>query len=248
MKKTNKLKRSPEAHSAHPVSKHFEESGNNEISELLLANSADSLRTALDYYQTPLPHNSNYKYSILLLDHSFETLFKSRISQESKEAIIKSKNEENFKTLGFDDCFNELEKKGVILSDQFKGALVDLHSIRNDIWHFGFLGNKENLDRLISFCSCVYWVFTMKYMPKYGIRPILKSKQFDLLMSFENSWHFANYSAAQIMVEWHENLDPDQDQYIPDVCEECLTPSFITDKYNGTSKCKCCGYEPIRDK
>jgi len=227
-----------------PVGEYFKNKNNLDVSKLIFENSADSLRIALDHYINNLPSNSNYKHTILYLDHSIETLLKSRIALEEKNLILYNKNAiELENTINIKGCIKELEKIDVILEDIFKNAILDLHIIRNDIWHFGFLGNMNNLDKLISFCSCVYWVFLMKYMPHYGIRLFLNSKQFETLMTFDKIWHIASYCAAKIMSDWQQTLDVEQERYEVKYCKECLTLSAIKDNSKGSCRCRCCGFE-----
>ncbi len=227
-----------------PIRAYFDNNKELEVSHLLMENSADSFRTSLEFYTANLPFNSNYKHVILLLDHSMETLLKARLSLDAKDSILQRRHILKLdKTLNIHKCIYELQKNGIILSNNYLTAICDLHDVRNDIWHFGFLGKKDPLDKLISFCSCVYWVFLMTHMPKYGIRSMLNSQQFETLMSFEDRWHFAKYHAVQLMCAWHESLNIEQSRYYARYCKECLTLSTIIDTYSGTARCRCCGQD-----
>lgn len=230
------------------ISNYFNKSNEDDVSKLLLENSADSFRTSLEQYKLNHPLNSNYKYSILLLDHSIEALLKACLAVDSKLNILKREDTSKIiQTIGIQDCIyklqeiDKLQKRDIILEDNFINAILDLHAVRNDVWHLGFLGNKNLLDRLISYCSCVYWALLMIYLPEYGIRSMLTRQQFETLLSFEGIWHFVKYSAARIIYEWEQTLDIEQERYFLRHCKECLNQSIIVDRNSGSCKCRCCG-------
>jgi hypothetical protein len=225
-----------------PLREYFDKNDNARICLLLIENSADSLRTSLDQYELNLPYNSNLKHTIFLLDHSVETLFKARLARDDKYAILRSQKDLSLeKTLGIRDCLKRLGKLGITLDRNLESAILDLHEARNSIWHFGFLGREKPLRSLISYCYCVYWIFLMKYFSDRGIRPMLRQKQFDTLMSFEDDLHLVMGYAAELMYEWSMQLDIEQDRYLQRHCKDCINFSVILDLYEKTAKCRCCG-------
>jgi hypothetical protein len=243
----NKKIRSPRAEYASPILEYFNKGNEESVSKLIMENSVDSFRSSLDHYNSIRPLNSNYKHSIILLDHSIETLLKARLAAVSKHKILLNndfkKDISTLKTLRFPDCIDKLSNDGIILKPNFKEALLDLHEVRNDIWHFGFWGKKAPLDDLISYCSCIYWVFLMNYMPEYGIRPMLTKQQFDTLLSFECHWLFAEISIARIISDWYEAQKIEQNRYFIQDCKECHSLSVILDRNSKTGRCRCCGQE-----
>lgn len=211
---------------------------------MLLANSADSFGSAISQYMSPNADNSNYKHVILLLDHSIEILLQARLCLENKSLILRNQKSKKLgKTIGFGKCVLELRVHGISLGGNFESAIFDLHEIRNDIWHFGFLGRKDRFESLISYCSCVYWVFLMKHLPRIGVRQMLDSRQFSTLLSFDKKWHLVTYYAAKMMSEWHTTLDVEQERYSVSDCTECRNLTLVADTRTRKTRCKCCGYE-----
>ncbi len=226
------------------VNKFFNESSDEEVSKVLMENSACSFRTALEYYRTKNSINSNYKYAIMMMGHSYETVLKARLALFGKgEILSRNSAKGRIETLNVFKCVEQLNRHGIIVSENHKKAVKDLREVRNVIEHFGFLGNKVILDQLISFCASVYWAFMIEYMDNYGIRKMLTDDQFETLMTFEEEHHFAKCKAAEIMYQWSLNLHLEQDQYLLRHCKECLTLSIILDLSSSKGRCRCCGTE-----
>jgi hypothetical protein len=222
----------------------FQSASNEQVADVLMANSLCFLRTALAAYSQKDTTNSNYKYCVMHLSQAFELMLKARIAETDKQLIVAKPDGTSFaKTIDFKECVEKLRTQKIVIQDNHLQAMYDLRGVRNDIQHFGLLGIKDPLDALISYCGCVYWAFLLKNLSRYRMRPTLSREQFELLWEWDQNWHFATMEACSIMAAWQLTLEPEQSQFEVRVCPECCVLSLIIDNTKGTTQCRCCGHK-----
>lgn len=228
---------------ASKINEFFQNARSQQVANLLMDNSLCSLRATLSSYLQPDHTNSNYKYYVKHLSQAFELMLNTCVARIDKKFIVRKwKKGHISKTMGLMESVNELKPHGIVIEENHLQGITDLGQIKNDIQHFGLLGMKGPRDALLSFCGSVYWAFLIKTLDRYCMRPTLSAEQFQLLMAWDDHWHFAKMEAAKVMYKWQQTLPVEQTQFEINVCPECCTLSLIKDNLRRITHCRCCGH------
>lgn len=109
-------------------------------------NAIDSLVHSVEHFVDE-ERPTYLKYAILHVFHAVELFLKARLAQIDSELIFgKTRKDGSRFTIPFFKARERLEEQGIIFSNQDKDNLDKLQRIRNEIEHYQFSGNSEELE------------------------------------------------------------------------------------------------------
>lgn len=197
----------------------------------LIENAIDSLNEAITYYECAYDENdfTKYKFSILLLCHCAELLFKEKIIEIHPDLIyenIDAENKEDAITIGYESALKRVKNLCKVDFRHYYGIFIELAKRRNRIQHYKFDLDIEISKKIVieSFSAIQFFLITVLDKKFSDFPTILSDERLDILKEDELAYkqriidlkkEYPESSEKRFRIEYAEN------KYYNTVCPIC---------------------------
>lgn len=188
-------------------------------------NAIDSLTHAVEHFLDE-ERTTNLKYAILHVFHAVELFLKARLAIIDSDLIFdKPKKDGSQFTINVGEARKRLEQQGILLSNKEKDNLNNLQKFRNEIEHYQFSGNREEVEKYVG--GAMY--FLEGFLEK-ELEISLKQELDDVEPGIYETLSKAQLFYIKRMLESGIELHPKykgQDGYDFVTCQECEEETIV---------------------